>query len=241
MPRPGIRRASAERVHSLHLASAAAAGATVALAVATRTARLQALDDAFERAMAPRRPALRRLARAATLPGERFGHPTIGAAVALALLSRRGGAPGRVLVPLACASAGAIASHFGVKFFYRRARPRVALARGKYEPAYPSGHAADATAVLLTGAYLLARERLVPARVGLPVACALAAATGWSRVALGWHWSTDVAGGWLTGVAVAAACAAEYERRIAPPQSGDRSPRVQSIRRTSSIRASIST
>lgn len=228
-------------MHPLHLLSAAAAGATVALAVATRTRRLQALDDALERAMAPRRAALARRARLATLPGERFGHPAIGAAVTLAVLARRGGAPARVLVPMTCASAGAIASHFGVKFFYRRPRPRVALARGKREPAFPSGHAADATAVLLTGAYVLAREGLVPPRVGAPVALALAAATGWSRVALGWHWSTDVAGGWLTGVAVAAACAAEYERRVARSAAGDRSPRAPSIRKPHSSRLPAST
>ena len=133
--------------------------------------------------------------------------------MALAILAQRGGPASRVAVPLACASAGAIAAHFGVKFFYRRARPRVALERGKREPAYPSGHAADSTAVLLTGAWLLAREEMLRPAVAFSIAGALAAGTGWSRVALGWHWSSDVAGGWLTGLAVACACAAEYERR----------------------------
>ena len=201
-------------MRGLHALGLGAATATVALAFATRGRLVQAMDDAVERAIGPRRPRLRARARLATLPGERFGHPVIGAAVVIAVLARRGGPASRVVVPVACASLGAITAHFSVKFFYRRPRPRIALARGKTEPAYPSGHTADATAVLLTGAYLLAREGLVAPRIGFPVAGALAACTGWSRVALGWHWSSDVAGGWLAGLGVAAWCMAEYERRL---------------------------
>jgi undecaprenyl-diphosphatase len=84
--------------------------------------------------------------------------------------------------------------------------------RGKYEPAFPSGHTADATAVLATGAYLLVREGLLPARITLPLAVALSATTGASRVVLGWHWTSDVIGGWITGLGVAAECALAYER-----------------------------
>src|SRR3979411_998442 len=50
----------------------------------------------------------------------------------------------------------------------------IALRRGKYEPAYPSGHTTDATAVLATGAYLLVREGLLPARMAVPLASGLA-------------------------------------------------------------------
>lgn len=161
--------------------------------------------------MARHRPRLMPVARLASLPGARFGHPAIGAAVAWLVLDRRGGPRQRVVLPLAAASLGAIAAHYGVKLFYRRPRPRAALRRGKREPAYPSGHTADATAVLATSAYLLVREDVAPAGVAIPVAAVLAAATGWSRVALGWHWGSDVAGGWLAGLGVAAGCAAGYE------------------------------
>jgi undecaprenyl-diphosphatase len=146
-----------------------------------------------------------------TLPGEPWAHPAIGAGIAVAILATRGGRRRRVLVPLAGASVGAIVVHHAVKAVYRRKRPMIALRRGKVEPAFPSGHTIDATAVLGTGAYLLVREELMPARVAIPVAGALIAGTGASRVALGWHWGSDVLGGWLAGAAIAAACAHTYE------------------------------
>jgi undecaprenyl-diphosphatase len=112
---------------------------------------------------------------------------------------------------MASASLGAIVAHHAVKAIYRRRRPEIAVRRGKFEPAFPSGHTDDATAVLATGTYLLVRERVVSADVAIPMAVALAAGTGASRVVLGWHWSSDVIGGWITGLGVAAECALAYE------------------------------
>ena len=160
------------------------------------------------------RPMLVRAARVGTLPGENYMHPTLGTLVALTILSRRGGPARRVVVPMASASLGAILAHHAVKVVYRRRRPEIAVRRGKFEPAFPSGHTADATAVLATGAYLLVREGILPARVALPIASTLALTTGVSRVVLGWHWSSDVIGGWITGLGVAAECALAYERLV---------------------------
>ncbi|MEO7711453.1 MAG: phosphatase PAP2 family protein [Gemmatimonadaceae bacterium] len=190
-----------------------AMGATAALALATRLPSVQRADDAVERAVGRRRPRLVRAARVGTLPGERFVHPTMGALLAYAIVRRRPGSASRVVLPLALASLGAIVAHHAVKLVYPRRRPEIALRRGKVEPAFPSGHTADATAVLATGAYLLVREQLLPARIAIPIASVLAIGTGVSRVALGWHWTTDVIGGWMTGVGVAAGCAELFERR----------------------------
>lgn len=197
----------------LAIVSLAAAALTVATAFITRLHPVQSLDDSLESRAGRLRslPAVHRAARIGTLPGEPYMHPSIGAATAVALLGSGAGPALRILAPLALASVGAIAIHHAIKFVYRRPRPAIALARGKTEAAYPSGHTTDATAVLLTSAHLLVREGLVAAEIALPVAAALLLATGVSRVLLGWHWSTDVAGGWMAGVAVAAASVSVYE------------------------------
>lgn len=168
----------------------------------------------MERATERHRQRLFQAASIGTLPGENFVHPTLGAVIALVILRRRGGPPRRILVPMASASLGAILAHHAVKIVYRRRRPEIALRRGKMEPAFPSGHTADATAVLATGAYLLVREGILSPPFATSLAAALALGTGVSRVALGWHWSTDVVGGWITGVGVASMCMAEYDRQV---------------------------
>jgi len=190
-----------------------AASGTILLAIATTSRAVQSLDDAAERAAgrARARSFVLRAASVGTLPGEPYMHPAIGAASALLLFAARGGPPFRILAPLAAASIGAILAHHAVKLVYRRPRPAIALGKGKTEPAYPSGHTSDATAVLVTGAYLLVREGVVPIEVAVTTAVLLALVTGVSRVLLGWHWATDVVGGWFTGVAVAAGAAGLYE------------------------------
>jgi undecaprenyl-diphosphatase len=198
-------------VTSLRIIAAAAAAITL-LALATRSPRVQRLDDALEELAGRHRERLLRIASIGTLLGENYAHPLMGATFAtLVLALRPGGSPWRAIVPLGCASVGAILAHHGVKLFYRRPRPAIALSRNKLEPAFPSGHTADATAVLATGAYIFVREGIIAPTIMIPVAAFLAFVTGLSRVALGWHWGSDVIGGWLTGIGVAAGCAGAYE------------------------------
>ncbi|MEP6989972.1 MAG: phosphatase PAP2 family protein [bacterium] len=190
----------------------AAGAALAALTAATRVRAVQTLDDAVERWMGPHRARWHSLAGAATLTGEKFVHPLIGAATALAVyLARRPGDPWRAVLPLAAASLGGITVHHVVKFLYHRPRPEVALQRLKTEAAFPSGHTTNATAVVVTSAWILAHEGLLPPAVALGIAGALCLATGASRVALGWHWATDVLGGWLAGAGIAALCCLLYE------------------------------
>jgi undecaprenyl-diphosphatase len=199
-------------VTSFPIIGAAAAVSTALLALATRSSRVQCLDDAIEKFAGRHRERILRVASIGTLLGENYAHPTMGAFFATLILALRpGGSPWRAIVPLGCASLGAILAHHGVKLFYRRPRPAIALSRNKLEPAFPSGHTADATAVLATAAYIIVREGIIAPGIMIPVAAFLAFVTGLSRVALGWHWGSDVVGGWLTGLAVAAGCAGLYE------------------------------
>lgn len=176
----------------------------ILLAFATRLPTVQRFDDWMEHVAGPHRLRLRRAAGMATLTGERLVHPAIAATTASLLIYTRPGPPRHFLLPLAAASLGGIITHHLVKFIYHRHRPEVALLRDKTEAAYPSGHTTNATAVIITSAYLLVREGLVPLTVAIPLAIVVCALTGASRVALGWHWTTDVFGGWMAGAGVAA-------------------------------------
>ena len=207
------------RMPSLATIAVTGFASTIALAVATGHPAVQSVDDALE-LRAGRARALQHVLRAAhigTLPGEPYMHPTIGAASAALILVTRRAPFLPVLAALATASIGAILAHHAVKLVYRRPRPAVALARGKTEPAYPSGHTTDATAVLATSAYLIVRQGIAPPSVVVPIAVALALVTGVSRVLLGWHWPTDVLGGWFTGLAVAACATGLYETLLRVP------------------------
>ncbi|HZH18396.1 MAG TPA: phosphatase PAP2 family protein [Archangium sp.] len=79
------------------------------------------------------------------------------------------------------------------------------------EPSFPSGHTLQPTAVSLTAAYVLSREGLVPPRVAAPVALAVPLVFGLIQLPGDRHWLSDVAGGWLAGLTIAATCAALYD------------------------------
>lgn len=186
----------------------------LAATLATRFPAVQALDDWIEERAGIHRHRWRRIAGIATLTGEKFVHPAIGAITAAIVLVTRGGPPINTLLPLATASLGGITVHHAVKFVYHRPRPEVALLRDKTEAAFPSGHTTNATSVVVTSAYMLVHAGLLPTMVAAIGVVVLCAATGASRVALGWHWATDVVGGWFAGAGVAGACCWLYERLL---------------------------
>ena len=65
---------------------------------------------------------------------------------------------------------------------------------------YPSGHAVNAVAILLLAAALIPKRNR---RAWVAGAALLALMIGLSRVMLNVHWTSDVVGGWLFGLAFA--------------------------------------
>jgi undecaprenyl-diphosphatase len=143
-----------------------------------------------------------------------FGSPTVmrvGAALLVIVLWLR---RARRLALWAAATmiSGAVIDEV-LKTVVDRARPvfthPVATAPGA---SFPSGHAFTAT--LGAGVVLLVVLPLLP-RWGRAVAWLLAVlvplAVGYSRIALGVHWISDVVGGWLLGIGLLAGMTAAFE------------------------------
>ncbi len=148
------------------------------------------------------------------------------AALGFVLLGRR---PATAMVMLA-AGAGGMLLNLAMKHLFARPRPSVVpwLAATGHE-SFPSGHAMLSAAVYLSLATLLARvmrRRRLRLYV-VAVAVILVILIGSSRVALGVHYPTDVAAGWLAGGLWALLCGIAgraLQRRgaieAAPPGTG---------------------
>jgi len=141
------------------------------------------------------------------------------AIVAGAWFLRRGG-HGKAGVVVAAPAFAALISGT-VKLFFGRARPAGGLLLNLKTFSFPSGHATSSAAVAVTLSYVLARERIISWPVAIIIGAIVPLAVGFTRLYLDVHWGTDVIGGWLVGLFVAAMCAALYEylRKSAPPDA----------------------
>ena len=89
------------------------------------------------------------------------------------------------------------------KDLFGRARPPGAEALGVLSAAFPSGHASNTTAFALATALALGVARPMWRRRAIWTAVGVSFVMGWTRLALGVHWTTDVIAGWILGAAVA--------------------------------------
>jgi undecaprenyl-diphosphatase len=78
-----------------------------------------------------------------------------------------------------------------------------------FKQSYPSGHALRTSATATTTSYVLWREGKAP-WAGGPLALASLVSSG-GKLVLSRHWTTDVIGGYLAGIAWGTACASLYE------------------------------
>lgn len=134
------------------------------------------------------------------------------------------------LVVIGVGMAGSVTATVFGKQAVGRLRPPEALAVPPIptSPAFPSGHALNATVLACLIAYLVAltARRVWVTWVAAAAALAYIAGVGWSRVYLGHHWLTDVLMGWTLGIAWAAclilahqAARAWLRRRRGRPQA----------------------
>lgn len=124
----------------------------------------------------------------------------IGSVLGFLLVARRYGAAGYVLASVLM---GTVVSQL-LKTLYDRPRPDIVdHLVGIHTASFPSGHATMSTVVYLTLAALIVRM-VESARIRayvLSVAILIAILVGLSRIYLGVHWPSDVAAGWMLGVA----------------------------------------
>lgn len=119
-------------------------------------------------------------------------------AVALAVLAWR--RHRREALFLVVAMAGSLALNQSLKLIFHRPRPQLAWAQVQPEYSFPSGHAMNS--LVLYVALALIAWRLWGQRAGViavVLAAGLALLVGTSRIYLGYHYFTDVAGGFLAG------------------------------------------
>lgn len=105
-----------------------------------------------------------------------------------------------VLIVVQFLSQGAVQ---GVKMLYRRSRPGEWIHKAELGHSYPSGHAVSAI-VFYVGWATIVWGWPLPKTMRLMIVGVLAVwamGIGWSRMALGAHYATDVIGGYLFGTA----------------------------------------
>ena len=135
------------------------------------------------------------------------------------LLERRGQ---MFAVIAAAAMAVSAALTVGVKLLVERPRPGAIDRLGPVDHSYsfPSGHTLNSTVLLGVAVILLlplirGRALRVTTVVGAGL---LALAIGWSRIYLGYHWTTDVIASWL--LATALLVGVQAVTRFVPSRSG---------------------
>ena len=124
---------------------------------------------------------------------------------------------GRATLSVGAAPWLALAAYAGIRRIAPRERPPGAAGYHEMASSFPSAHATTSTAVCCTLAYVLWRERMLNGRAAVALAVLPPLCIGLSRIYLDVHWTTDVLGGWLVGLVVAAVSCGLY--RLLPARA----------------------
>ncbi|HEX6041500.1 phosphatase PAP2 family protein [Longimicrobium sp.] len=211
-------RDRAGRVLALGLVATTCAAGLVRLARAAARRETAALDEAVrERTAAPEDHPARDAAEAAAPIGKWYTYLPAALAASAYLLAAHRPEPGperrsRVAGVGAVMLTGAAATALNPAFDDWLPQPPAPPGHeSRRKPVFPSGHAFGPGAVALATAYVAAREGLAHPAAAFPVALLVPAVTAGGRVLQEKHWASDVLGGYLGGIALAAASAAAYE------------------------------
>jgi membrane-associated phospholipid phosphatase len=206
-------------------ATAAAAGFAVLNAATVRRDTAKADRALGRKAKARRGHPARRAAKLLAPVGKWYTYLPLAALLSAYLLAageaplrdrarRRGprARPRRLIGAAAIVAAGLAATALNPIFDRWLPQPPVPPGRRrKPKSVFPSGHAFGPGAIALTGAWVLSREGLARPAVAFPLALATPAITAGGRLLEEKHWASDVLGGYLGAVALAAGCLSAYE------------------------------
>lgn len=207
--RTKARRRRWAREATLAAVSLGALGAFAAIQRTIHPLRGNAFDRLLMRSAGRMRsPAMNAVAKAITSLG---GVP---GAIAIAVGATIGARHyPRAAFQVGIGALGGVGAELGLKQAFGRARPtQLAHLERVTSKSFPSGHAMASAALYLTLAFVMGRERLRDRRAAMIVgASGVAASIGLTRVYLGVHWPTDVAGGLALGTAWASAVEAAFD------------------------------
>jgi len=214
--REEARRDSRRRAVALGVVAAAAAAAFAGLAAAVARRETAPVDEKVRKATkADPDGATHEAAERMKYAGKWYTYIPAAAAASVAVLVAGGeerGTRSRRVGAGAVMLTGAVATALNPAFDHLLPQPPAPPGHSSpNKPVFPSGHAFGPGAISLAAAYVLSREGITPPALAFPAALAVPAVTAGGRMLVQKHWASDVLGGLLGGVALAAACLGAYE------------------------------
>ena len=218
--RSGVSRSYSPILIVLVVGGLAAAGAAflfveLAEQVVVSTSAVDRLDDTIHTWFGhERQPATTLLLTTATNIGSSLGLGTLVALSMALLMTHR--QRGSAVFLIVTSSAGALLN-LGLKAIFARTRPDLTVALvSAHSYSFPSGHAMGSFVTFGALAYIALRQHWTwgARSASLALALTIVVLVGVSRVYLGVHWASDIAGGWSAGAVWLTAAIVAFEMLV---------------------------